>query len=98
MLKDVYTVQSFISDSIVAQKIENNDFAIQIEKMDDDGEDVLILVDGNHSFEAAKRSGNIDKIEIEFVSNHSNMTLEQYVESFNDLSNPVNVINGIDLW
>lgn len=95
-LETIYTAQSHIDESIVRQKQENNDYEITVEYIEDEGETVAMLVDGNHSWEAAKRDGIEPTIKI--VEEHKNMSLVQYVESFNDLSNPVNIITGEDLW
>lgn len=92
---NIYTAQSFLDESIIAEKIENNDFVCFISDFDDDGAIVTMLVDGNHSYEAAKRTGNTP----EFVKVENDYkTLEQYVTAFNDLSNPVNIETGRDLW
>jgi hypothetical protein len=94
-LINIYTVQSYIDELIVEEKQENKDYEITVERMDDDGEMIAILVDGNHSLEAAKRDGVEPEIE---VVESSHKSLEEYVESFGDLSNPVNIITGRDLW
>lgn len=96
-LNQIYTAQRYINDMIVREKQENKDYEITIEMINDDGIEVAMVVDGNHSLEAARRDGVEPKIKIG-EDHHKNMTLVQYVESFNDLSNPVNIITGKELW
>lgn len=93
---EIYTVQSFIDERIVEEKRENKDYEITVELIDDDSEKVAMLVDGNHSWEAAKRDG-VNPI-IKISEAHSGMTLVEYVTAFNDLSNPVNIVTGNELW
>jgi|GEM_PF-4168646 len=96
-LEKIYTAQSYLNEEIIQEKIENEDFEIQVELIKDDDEMIPILVDGNHSLEAAKRTGN--KVEITVIEgHHKNMNLEEYVEAFNDLSNPINIVTGNELW
>jgi hypothetical protein len=97
-LNKIYTAQSYISEETVEEKRENKDYTIYVELIDDDGDGMIpMLVDGNHSYEAAKRDGVDPTIEI-IEGHHQNMTLEEYVTSMNDLSNPVNIVTGRDLW
>jgi hypothetical protein len=95
-IETIYTAQSHINETIVREKQANKDYEITVEMIDDDGEMVAMLVDGNHSWEAAKRDGV--EPEIKIVEGSHKMTLVQYVEAFNDLSNPVNIVTGADLW
>ena len=96
-INQIYTAQGYIDEMIVREKQENKDYAITVEMIDDDGVMVAMLVDGNHSLEAARRDGVEPTIKIG-DDNHKNMTLVEYVESMNDLSNPVNIVTGKELW
>jgi len=95
-LNEIYTLQSYISNIIVEEKRENNDYEISVTLIEDDDVLIPILVDGNHSLRAAE----LDDVEPEIiiVKNEGEKTLERYVESFNDLSNPVNIVTGSELW
>lgn len=94
-LEEVYTPQSFLDLKMVEEKRRNKDYIIKIAKFDDDGEDVWILIDGHHSLHAAKIDGVKPIIEI---IKPTEKTLERYVTAFGDLSNPMNVMTGNDLW
>jgi hypothetical protein len=95
-LKNIYTLQSYIDDKKVEEKRQNKDYKIQVTEIEDDGEMIAILVDGNHSLKAAMLDGV--EPEIIIVKNESEKTLERYVVTFNDLSNPVNIVTGEELW
>ena len=85
-LNAIYTAQSFIDENIVAEKRENKDYEITVSYINDDGEMVAMLVDGNHSYEAAKRDGVEPIIKIADTEYKS---LVDYVTAMNDLSNCV---------
>lgn len=94
-LNQIYTAQSYIDEMIVAEKRESKDYIITVEMIDDDGVEIAMLVDGNHSLEAAKRDGVEPTIKIG-EKNHKNLV--DYVIAMNDLSNPVNIVTGKELW
>lgn len=94
-LDEIYTAQSYIDEAIVAEKQENKDYEITVEMIDDDGVEIAMLVDGNHSLEAARRDGVEPSIKIG-ERNHKNLV--DYVTAMNDLSNPINIVTGNDLW
>jgi len=94
-MNEIYSVQEYRDQSIIEEKRENKDYKIKIAYIADDENMVAILVDGHHSFEAAIIDGvdpEIEIVESEFKS------LEDYVIAFNELSNPVNIYNGKELW
>lgn len=91
----IYTAQGYIDENIVKEKQEKKDYTIAVEMIDDDGEMIAMLVDGNHSFQAAKRDGIEPEI---IIVNNSHKSLVDYVTAMNDLSNPVNIITGKELW
>jgi hypothetical protein len=95
-LNQIYTLQSYLDDAKVEEKRINKDYDISVAMIDDDGKQIAILVDGNHSLKAAM----IDGVEpaINIIDNNGEKTLERYVISFNDLSNPVNIVTGKELW
>ena len=94
-LNEIYTAQGYKDELIIEDKRENKDYEITVEMIDDDGEIVAILVDGNHSLKAAQLDGVEPEIKICKINNKN---LVEYVKSMNDLSNPVNIITGKDLW
>lgn len=94
-LSQIYTAQGYKDELIVREKQENRDYTITVEMIDDDGTEVAILVDGNHSLEAARRDGVEPTIKIG-EKNHRNLV--DYVTAMNDLSNPVNIVTGEELW
>lgn len=54
----VITSQSYIDPDIVAEKLESRDFDVFVTTpFELDGVEFVILVDGNHSFEAARQAG-----------------------------------------
>ena len=63
-LNEIYSAQSYREESIIEEKRENKDYAIKVSYMADDDNMVAMLVDGHHSFEAAKRDGVEPEIEI----------------------------------
>lgn len=94
-LNEIYSAQSYREQGIIEEKRENKDYAIKVAYMADDDNMIAILVDGHHSFEAAKIDGvepEIEVVESEYKS------LEEYVIAFGDLSNPVNIITGKEIW
>jgi hypothetical protein len=95
-LNKIYTLQSIVEERIVEEKRNNKDYKIQVAMIADDDTMIAILVDGNHSFQAAMIDGV--EPEIEIVKNEGEKELERYVVAFNDLSNPVNIITGVELW
>lgn len=94
-LNEIYSAQSYREERIVAEKRENKDYVIKVAYIADDDNMIAVLVDGHHSFEAAMIDGV--KPEIEIVKSEYK-SLEDYVIAFNDLSNPVNVITGKEIW
>jgi SPP1 gp7 family putative phage head morphogenesis protein len=96
-LKDLYTAQSYREEGIVEQKKNDDDYEITIAEIPDGDKKIKILVDGNHSLQAAIKYNKINEIKIKYVSPQSK-NLEDYVSGFGDLSNPINVITGNDLW
>lgn len=95
-LNDIYTAQSYIDHIVVRSKIANNAYVLTVELINDDGVMIPMLIDGNHAYQAAIKSGNTPIINI--VSGIHNCNLIDYVTSFKDLSNPVNIVTGIELW
>jgi len=94
-MNEIYSVQEYRDQSIIEEKRENKDYKIKIAYIADDENMVAILVDGHHSFEAAIIDGvdpEIEIVESEYKS------LEDYVIAFNELSNPVNIYDGKELW
>ena len=94
-INEIYSAQSYREERIIEEKRENKDYAIKVAYISDDDNMVAILVDGHHSFEAAKRDGvepEIEIVESEYKS------LEDYVIAFNDLSNQVNIVSGKEIW
>lgn len=50
--------QRFIDDEILAQKIADRDFEVQISPVFEiDGEEYQVVTDGHHSYHAAKEAG-----------------------------------------
>ena len=94
-LNEIYSAQSYREERIVAEKRENKDYVIKVAYIADDDNMIAVLVDGHHSFEAAIIDGVEPEIEIVKSEYKS---LEEYVIAFNDLSNPVNVITGKEIW
>lgn len=94
-LNNVYTCQSYIDSLIVNEKLNQTSFKIKVAKYNDGESSVLMLIDGHHSFMAAKQK-NIE-VEIEIVDPQYK-SLSDYVESFGDLNNPVNIMTGKELW
>ena len=94
----IYTAQSYLNEAIIEEKRTKKDYHAKYAIFNDDGVDVNMLIDGHHSLEAAKRD-NVSPI-LELTKNNfgKNYTLEQFVKSFNDLSNPVNIETGEELW
>ncbi|MFA5321995.1 MAG: hypothetical protein WC373_04920 [Smithella sp.] len=95
-INDIYTAQSYLDSIIVKIKRDNKDYTITVEMINDDGVLVPMLIDGNHSLQAAKIDNVIPTIEI--VEGVHNCSLVEYVTQFGDLSNPVNIVTGFDLW
>lgn len=94
-LNEIYSAQSYRNESIVEEKRENKDYAVKVAYIADDENMIAILVDGHHSLEAAKIDGvnpEIEIVESEYKS------LEEYVIAFGDLSNPVNIESGKEIW
>lgn len=94
-LNEIYSAQSYREQRIIEEKRENKDYAIKVAYIADDDNMIAMLVDGHHSFEAAKIDGvdpEIEIVESEYKS------LEDYVIAFNDLSNPVNIVSGKEIW
>ena len=51
--------QRFLDQNIVNAKIAASDFVVMTATIiDDDGEEYAVIIDGHHSFEAAKQTGN----------------------------------------
>lgn len=94
-MKKIYSVQEYRDKNIIEEKRENKDYQIKVAYIADDDNMIAIIVDGHHSFEAAMIDGvepEIEIVESEFKS------LEEYVIAFGELSNPVNIYNGKELW
>ena len=94
-MKEIYSVQEYRDQNIIEEKRENKDYQIKVAYIADDDNIIAVLVDGHHSFSAAIIDGvdpEIEIVESEYKS------LEDYVIAFNDLSNPVNIYNGKELW
>ena len=49
--------QKFIDDQIVTAKRDTEDYTVQTATVDVEGIEYLVLIDGHHSLEAAKRDG-----------------------------------------
>ena len=94
-LNEIYSAQSYRDEKIVEEKRANKDYAIKVAYIADDDNMIAVLVDGHHSLEAAKIDGVEPEIEIVKSEYKS---LEEYVIAFNDLSNPVNIITGKEIW
>ena len=57
--------QSYIDESIVAEKIANQDFEVQVSPVFEfAGETIRVVMDGHHSLEAARQAG-VDPIFVE---------------------------------
>lgn len=95
-LNTIYTLQSFLDPKIIEEKRTNKDYTIYVSYISDGENNIAILVDGNHSYAAAVKDGA--EPEIVIVENNGEKTLERYVTAFNDLSNPVNIVTGRELW
>ena len=93
-LTEIYMVQEFINEEIVAEKIEAGDFEVFVAMISDDDNLVPILVDGHHSLYAAIRSGNTPNINI-VDSDYA--TVEDFVTACGERSNPENC-EGVCLW
>ena len=94
-LSEIYSAQSYRSEMIIEEKRENKDYVVKVAYMADDDNMIAVLVDGHHSFEASKIDGvhpEIEVVESEYKS------LEEYIIAFGDLSNPVSVITGKEIW
>jgi len=94
-LNEIYSAQSYREEMIINEKRENKDYAIKVAYMSDDENMIAMLIDGHHSFEASKIDGvnpEIEIVESEYKS------VEEYVIAFGDLSNPVNIISGEEIW
>lgn len=94
-LNEIYSAQSYREERIIEEKRENKDYNIKVSYIADDDNMIAILVDGHHSLEAAKIDGvnpEIEIVESEYKS------LEDYVVAFGDLSNPVNIETGLEIW
>ena len=94
-MKKIYSVQEYRDKNIIEEKRENKDYQIKVAYIADDDNMIAIIVDGHHSFEAAMIDGvepEIEIVESEFKS------LEDFVIAFNELSNPVNIYTGQELW
>ena len=50
--------QRYIDDDIVEQKIAAEDYVVTIATVEHDGQVYEVVVDGHHSLEAARRTGN----------------------------------------
>lgn len=94
-LNEIYSAQSYREERIVAEKRENKDYVIKVAYIADDDNMIAVLVDGHHSLEAAMIDGVEPEIEIVKSEYKS---LEEYVIAFNDLSNPINIITGKEIW
>ena len=94
-LNEIYSAQSYRDEKIVEEKRANKDYAIKIAYIADDDNMIAVLVDGHHSLEAAIIDGVEPEIEIVKSEYKS---LEDYVIAFNDLSNPINIITGKEIW
>ena len=94
-INDIYLVQSYIDEHIVAEKIEAEDYNIYVAYMDDDDESVPVLVDGHHRLRAALAQGVEPIIHITDCDITNN--LEEYVIMFKDLNNPEK-LDGTTLW
>lgn len=53
----IISSQKFIDEEIVQEKLEAEDFTVTLATIEANGETYQILIDGHHSFEAAKRAG-----------------------------------------
>lgn len=93
-ITEIYMAQEFISEEIVAEKIEAGDFEVFVAMIADDDNVVPILVDGHHSLYAAIRSGNTPNISI--VDSEYD-TVEAFVTACGERSNP-ETCEGISLW
>ena len=50
--------QKYLDDDVVAQKLLNNDFEVSVSPVFEvDGEKMSVVLDGHHSFAAAKKKG-----------------------------------------
>jgi hypothetical protein len=55
---NLITSQSYIDEQIVASKIEAGDFEVLVSPaFEIDGRMIRVILDGHHSFEAARRAG-----------------------------------------
>ena len=94
-LNEIYTAQSYLDEVLIAEKQENKDYVITVELIPDDDKMIPMLVDGNHSLEAARRDGVEPEIKI---GERNHKDVESYVIAMRDLSNPVNIVTGEELW
>ena len=96
-MEKIWTVQSYLNEQVVENKRSQKDYVVSVAPFLDDEDTVFIVVDGHHSLAAALLDNVSPKIV--FVDNDSKLSLVQFVESFNDLSNPVNIYDATEtLW
>ena len=97
--------QRYINDEIVAEKIANQDFEVQVSpEFEIDGMLVRVVVNGHHSFAAAKQSG-IDPVFCEQDASENDMVglIEQgRIDDFMAIaridSDYYDVTTGEDVW
>ena len=94
-INEIYIVQEYIEERIVAEKIENGDFDIYVAMLPDDDAMIPVLIDGHHSLHAALRTGNEPVIHM--VECETARTVEEYVTISRERSNP-ETLDGATLW
>lgn len=97
--------QRYIDESIVEEKIHNSDFTVYVSpSFEIDGEGYRVVMDGHHSMEAAKATGN-KPVFIELDAQDSDKVLmldrgnvEGFLEQAWMDSDWYDIDTGVDVW
>ena len=68
--KKIITSQDYIDAAIVEEKRASKDYAIMVAEVTVDGEDLLVMIDGHHSLEAAILDGVEPEVQLATAQDH----------------------------
>ncbi len=97
--------QRYLDDSVVAQKLADNDFEVLVSPVfEHDGMIMRVVVDGHHSLAAAKLAGvepkfyTVDSRDVDNVQMIEDGLFSDYLEATWIDSDYYNVDTGVEIW
>lgn len=104
-MENLISSQRFLDESIVAEKAENEDFSCKYYRISVNGTEYRVLVDGHHSYAAAKAAGvepeldEVDgQIKAEFDGQVADLGAEGWLEAHYHDAPYYHLDTGVDVW